>query len=392
MSHGLGRTRRSAAQATIVLVVAASIGACAPVTPNPTMVAGRPSAEASPAGGPSAGPTASRAPLTLSLTLLAPELVPSSGLRSFGTELVWASGTGSPADIWHAVPGQVPERVFENPRRDSFVAEIVRGPAGYAFVETNDAAYGPGAWRVWYLPTGAAKPTEVDRGSSPAAGGPPGLALDDRRLAWAGIDEPASGNYSFLRVAALGDLVGVETILELPIEDGLLWTPVLDGDILWYAVIHADFEQTGVGDEFHIESVDLSTSSRDRTRFAGTANDFDPAVTPATIMWKTVRPGFAALSWGVPHVLDRATGQVHDLPIDRANNPTIGDRYATIEEITRQRLLLVDTATGELIDVSDALPAGTTSVSMISVSASLLVCAVAIGEAPPRIAWAQLPP
>jgi hypothetical protein len=380
----------SAAPAACRLILAATIGACTPVAPSPTGSAEIPPASVPASAIPSTEATASRVPLKLALTLLPSEFVPSSSLRSLGSELVWTTGPGSTADIWRAVPGEVPERVFENPRRDSFVTQVARNATGYAFVEANDAAYGPGGWRVWYLPLGAATATEVDRGSSPAAGGPPGIDLDDRRLAWAGFDEPPSGNYSFLRVADLADLAGVDTILEVPIEDGLLWTPVLDGSLLWYAVIHADFEQTGAGDEFHIESIDLG-GSRDRVRFAGTANDFDPAVTPSAIMWKTVQPGYAALTWGDLHVLDRSTGRVRDLPIDRANSPSVGDRFATFEEITRKRLLLYDIPHDELIDVSDGLPPGTTTVTAVSVFERLLVCAVGIGSAPPQIGWALLP-
>jgi hypothetical protein len=379
----------SAARVACALILGA-FGACQPVAPSPNRSPDAPFVSAPRSAVPSAEPTASRAPLTLALTLLSPEFVPSSSLRSLGSELVWTSGPESTADIWRAVPDGDPERVFENPRRDSFITQVARNATGYAFVETNDAAFGPGGWRVWYLPTGSATATEVDRGSSPAAGGPPGIDLDGRRLAWAGFDEPPSGNYSFLRVADVGALADVDTVLELAIEDGLLWTPVLDGNLVWYAVIHADFEQTGVGDEFHIESIDLG-GSLDRVRFAGTANDFDPAVSPSTIMWKTVRPGYAALSWGELHVRDRATGRVRDLEIDLAASPSIGDRFATFDEITRQRLLLYDIPNDTLTDVSDAVPAGTTSVTTISVSGRLLVCAVGLGDAATQIAWAVLP-
>jgi hypothetical protein len=384
----------SAALAACVIVVAASVGACGPVTPSPSRPSGSidpPTTTPPPSGFPSAEPTPSRASLKLSLTLLPPEFLPSSSLRSFGSEIVWTTGPDSTADIWHTVPGEAPERLFENPRRDSFVTQVARNAAGYAFVETNDAVYGPGGWRVWYLPTGSEKPTEVDRGSSPAAGGPPGIDLDDRRLVWAGFDEPASGSYSFLRAADIGDLAHADTILKLAIDDGLLWTPVLDGNLIWYAVIHADFEQTGVGDEFHIESIDLGSPSRERRRFAGTANDFAPAVTSNTIMWKTVQPGYSALTWGDLHVQDRATGRVRDVEIDRADSPSIGDRFAAFEEITRKRLLLYDISDGELIDASDALPPGMTSVTSVTVAGKLLVCAVAAEQAPPQIAWALLP-
>jgi hypothetical protein len=379
----------------LVLVVAA-LG-CGPIAPVPSVSPGASSATEgpSPLTTPNASPastsTIAPAPQSLTITLLAPEFVPSPSLRSFGSEMLWTAGPRSTADIWRAAPGQAPERIFENPLRDSLIREVVRNEAGYAFVESNDRAYGPGGWRVWYLPKGSGTPTEVDRGASPNAGGPPGVSLDDLRLAWAGFDEPAAGSYSFLRVAEVSHLATFDTVLQLPIEDGLIWTPILDGYDVWYAVINADFEQTGVGDEFHIESIDLSSANRGRTRFAGTANDFAPAVSPTTILWKTVAPGFAALNWGAIHALDRASGRMDALPIDNANNPSVGGRFGTFEEISRSKLLLYDRANGDLIDMTASLPKGTTSVGEQSVSGSLLVFAVTIGSGLTQVAWAMLP-
>jgi hypothetical protein len=271
------------------------------------------------------------------------------------------------------------------------VTQVAKSAAGYAFVEANDAAYGAGGWRIWFLPTGVGAPIKVDAGTSPGAGGPPTIALDGDRIAWAGFDEPARGPLSFLKVAAIASLSEVRTVITEPIEDGLLWTPVLDRSTLWYAVIHADFAHTGRGDEFHIESVDLDTPDLKSVRFAGTGNDFEPAISPAWVVWKTTKAGIAALSWGALHIRNRESGSETTIPVDRARSASVGDRFVTFQEISRQRLLLYDTATSELLDLTGSLPKGTKTVSLESVAGNLLVCAVSIDDAPPRIATAILP-
>jgi hypothetical protein len=156
-------------------------------------------------------------------------------------------------------------------------------------------------------------------------------------------------------------------------------------------IIHADFEQTGAGDEFHIESIDPSSPGRERTRFAGTANDFAPAVSPTTILWKTVAPGYAALNWGAIRALDRASGRVDLLPVDAANNPTLGSHFGTFEEISRSRLLLYDPVSSDLLDMTGSLPDGATSLSLQSVAGNLLVFSLTIGTGSSQIAWAALP-
>jgi hypothetical protein len=209
---------------------------------------------------------------------------------------------------------------------------------------------------------------------------------------WAGYDEPSDEYFSFLRVAAIDDLATVETILRLPIEDALFRTPVLDGDDLWYVAVDPDFKLTGVGDESHVEWIDLGSSTRTRQRFAGTADDADADVTPSMVIWKTVAHGIAYLSWGDLHALDRATGHEVQIPIDHANRPSLGNRFATFEEVTKSRLLVWDTEVGNLLDGAAWLPPGTKFVTSESLSGRLLACAIAEGaDVQPQIAWVELP-
>jgi hypothetical protein len=330
-------------------------------------------------------------PPDVTIELLPPEFVPSSALQSVGTEILWSMGPQTTSDVWAFVPGEAPRRLYENPRRDTFVPYVARSDRGYAFYETED--FLAGTWWVWFLPAGSAVPIEIDHGLAPHSGGPPGLAVDNRRLAWAGFEEPPGSPVSILRVVDLDRLDEVETLFTMPIEDALFWYPNLDGDRLWYAAVDMDFVVTGTAEEFHIESLDLAAPLRRRDRFPGTAHDFDPAVTPGHIAWKTVKPDYAPANWGELRILERDTGREILLGVERGLRPSIGDRYVAFEEIAHDRLLLYDLVEQRLVDLSAELPEGTKSVSKQSVAGNLLTFMVAIeGSEAPRLAWAWLPP
>jgi hypothetical protein len=384
-----GRMRRHAVRA---LALVALVVAC---TPAPRPERSEAPTTATPAASePVTRPPGSEAPPPeVTIELLPPQFVPSSALQSFGTEIVCTMGPQATSDVWAFVPGEAPRRLYENPRRDTFIPYVARSDRGYAFYETEDVLVGIGEWRVWFLPVGAAAPIPIDRGLAPNSGGPPGLAVDGRRLAWAGFEEPPGGPVGILRVVDLEHLDDVEHLLTMPIEDALFWYPTLDGDRLWYAAVDMDFVVTGTAEEFHIESMDLAAPLRRRDRFPGTANDFDPAVTPEHVAWKTVEPDYAPANWGALRILERATGREMLLGVDRAMSPSIGARYVAFEEITQSRLLLYDLVEERIVDVSGALPDGARAVSRQSVAGDLLTFMVAVeGLATPRLAWAWLPP
>ena len=234
--------------------------------------------------------------------------VPASSLRSQPGQLVWSAGLEWPSEVWRYVPGAAePERLFVSPRDDANITDVVASQGGYAFVESSESGFGAGGWRVWFLAELGAEPVEIDRGLASGAGHAPTIAMDDVRIVWAGFDEPESGPVSLLRTTTVDDLDTATTLLEAPIRDRLLWYPALNGDELWFATIVADFEQTGVGDEFHIEMLDLGDPGASPVEFPGVANDFHPVVDDRFIVWKTTSAGDAALNWGTLHVLDRRT-------------------------------------------------------------------------------------
>lgn len=387
------RARHAAAPLLVALAALLAMAGCEPTPPTAApSVSGAP-ATRSPTSRPTIRPTDGPGAALVSLNVLPPEFVPNNTLRSLGDSFIWTMGPESTADIWRATPGEGPVRVFENPLRDSLVANLVVGPAGVAFTEMNDRAYGEGDWRVWFLPTGAAVPIEVDRGNAFRAGSPPALAMDDRRLVWAGILDVAEEDITtFMRVAPLADLTAVETVMRLPAEDALLHGPVLEGDVVWYAIVDPDIELTGVGDEFHIEFIDLASADRARHRFPGSGgNDFAPVVTPSVIAWKTVEPGYSALSWGELRLLDRESGTVTPVPATDVSNASIGSRFMTFEEIHNRRLYLYDLATGRLLDESGAIPPPFERIGGEHIVGNLFVCRLFGENLSGRIAWARLP-
>jgi hypothetical protein len=270
------------------------------------------------------------------------------------------------------------------------ITDVVASAAGYAFVETSVFSYGEGGWRVWFLATGRSEPSELDRGRAPGAGSPPTIAMEGSRIAWAGFDEPASGPVSRLRTVRTDDLSPVATVIDQTISDGMIWYPALNGEELWYSLIHADVDGGGSGDEFHIEFVDLANPDGQPTRFPGVGNDFNAVATPDLVVWKTAVGDSAALNWGTLHVLNRGTEDVWEIPVPNANRPSIGDRYIAFDEITHSRLLVFDPISQNVIDLTPSEVRGKLSVGGESLSGRLLTFFVQ-DEGAPQISWAYLP-
>jgi hypothetical protein len=143
--------------------------------------------------------------------------------------------------------------------------------------------------------------------------------------------------------------------------------------------------------EFHIEMLELTRVERVPVRFAGVGNDFDPAVNDRFVVWKTTEEEAAGHSWGILHVMDRATNEVRSIPALNANRPSLGDRFVTFDEITHARLPIYDLATGEVIDLLPEDLRGRVVVGGESLSGNLLTFYTQTGADAPRIGWALLP-
>lgn len=375
----------------VVAVLGAALSACEVPAPSATGVLASPSAVASPDATRTTSPPASPSAGSIELHALDPRYVPAGPPTSANGQLLWTAGEDWPSELWRYVPGSAePERLFASPRDESNITDVVAANSGYAFVELSEPAFGIGGWRIWFLSGPGEEPVELDRGRATDAGFAPTIAMDDERIVWAGFDEPASGAVSRLATVSIGDLGTVTTLIESPIRDGLLWYPTLNGDELWYGIIRADFDLTGVGDEFHLETLDLADPAAPPIRFPGATNDFDPAVDDSFVVWKTTEPGDAALNWGTLRVLDRRTEAVATIPVVRAARPSVGDRYIAFEEISRSRLAVYDTLTGSVLDLAPADSQGAPRYGGQSLSGRLLAFYTQLGELP-QIGWAILP-
>lgn len=372
-------------------VVVGALSACALPAPSPTSAPASATAVVSQEITPSPSPQPSPTAVAIEIHALDPRYVPAGSPTSANGQILWTAGEVWPSEIWRYVPGAPePVRLFSSPREKSTIATVVASRSGYAFVELSEPAFGKGGWRIWFLSGPDEEPVEVDRGRAEGAGFAPTIAMDDERIVWAGFDEPASGPASRLAMASIENLAAITTLRDVPIRDGLIWYPTINGDELWYGIIRADFEQTGVGDEFHLEVLDLASSDPSPVRFPGTANDFDPAVNDGFVVWKTTDGDDAALNWGTLRVLNRRTDAVVTIPVAKGNRPSIGDRYVAFEEITHRLLVVYDPVTGELLDLAPGVQQPG-SYGGQSISGRLLTFFTQVDGLLPQLGWAILP-
>ena len=373
-----GRAGFGAAAFSACVLVACAVEAPSPPSSLPTA---RPTVATS-ADLPTSTPAPS-SPTEFALEQLDRAFPTVTALTSTGDHLYWASG----ASIWRFTPGETdPRRVYENPAEGALIWDVAATDDGFAFSELLESP--AGTWRVAFVDREEATPLELDRGVA-EGGAPPTLAIDDRRIAWAGFDESTGAPRSFLRVVERSNPDAATTLLDLDIEDGLLWYPQLDRDALWYGIIEPDLEGTDAGDGISLETIDLTNPSAGPARFDGDGNAFSPAVAVDQVVWKSVEPGLAALTWGELHVLDRQSNE--RVPIaDQANNPSIGSRFVAFEEISRRKLLLYDLATRTVVEIPDPMRGANGTVGPVAISGNLLGFNVS-SKGSGTVSWTILP-
>jgi hypothetical protein len=305
-----------------------------------------------------------------------------TSLTSTGDALYWVAD----GSIWRFSPTDAaPQRVYERQIEDAAIWDIAATDAGFVFSELLPTP--AGSWRVWSV-SGDREPVELDRGVA-EGGAPPTLAIDAQRTAWAGFDESAELPRSFLRAADSASPAARTTLLDVDIESGLLWYPQLDGDSLWYSIIEPDFDGTGSGDAFHIETLDLADPSTDPVRFEDLDRVFEAAVSRDYVAWKSVDPELSALTWGELHLLDRRTNARLVLT-GQANHPSIGSRFVAFEEISRQKVMLYDLATRSLVEIPDPLRGAKGTIGLTAVSGNLFAYTVSV-KGTHSLYWTALP-
>jgi hypothetical protein len=295
--------------------------------------------------------------LTADLHELPAAYRPCSDIWNSGSELVWSNYDvrhASCPDIWRYVPGAAaPERVYQSQDRGVVLDPVVEGNGAYAFLERANQGGVDLGWKLWYVPSPGALRVLLAQGVSGEQAAAT-LTADDQRLVWAVFNQsavqpassadPLDATTSSLHVAPWSDLRSVETRLNLPMHEGLIWYPDLNGDELWYGIIHGDWTNA-VQDDIRVQMINLGLAGSQPVTLPGVGREFNPAVNDDFIVYKRPDPGIAALNWGTIVVLDRRSHQTGDIAID-GNRPTIGTRFVTWETITRSRLDVYDPSSG----------------------------------------------
>ena len=235
-------------------------------------------------------------------------------LESTGAQLYWASE----ASIWRFSPGaDDAEKVYEAPAEGAVVWDLAAVDGAYVFSER--LANPAGSWRVQYV-AGDAPAVELDRGIA-ERGAPPTLAIDERRIAWAGFDESTGTPRSFLRVVERASPAAPTTILDLDIDAGLLWYPQLDRDALWYSDHRARLRGDRGGRRVPHRDHRRRQSFGRAGPVQGLERIFEPAVSTDYVVWKAVEPELSALTWGDLHALDRRSNE-RLVIAEQANHPS----------------------------------------------------------------------
>lgn len=378
-----GRAGLGAAPLAATALGAWLLVACAAEAPVPTSAPSTawPSV-AAPEGLPTSAPIPS-SPTEFALHNVAGAFSSVTALTSTGDHLYW----GTEATIWRFTPGDSdPQPVYESPAEGALVWDVAATDAAFVFSERLGSP--PGGWRVAFVAGDGTAPVELDRGIA-ERGTPPTLAINSRRIAWAGFDESSAAPRSFLRSVDRTSPDTPTTLLDLDIDDGLLWFPQLDRDTLWYGTIKPDFAGTGGGDDISIGTIDLATPSAGPARFDGGDSTFNPAVSPDYLVWKSLEPGFAALTWGQLHALDRASDERFVIA-DQANNPSLGSRFVAFEEISHGKLLLYDLATRTLMEIPDPMGGADGTVGPVAISGNLLGYGTS-AKGSKTVSWTILP-
>lgn len=374
------------------LVSVLLLAACAPVVTPSVPPTHRPTA--------THGPSTTVAPgLDIELHELAVEHRPcSTDLWNLGTEIVWARyepAHESCPDIWRYVPGSpAPELIFRSDNRDAVLGPVVGAHGAYAFLETSHKGMIDTGWKLWYLVRAGDRPVLLAQGESSEQASAT-LTSDDERLLWASFDtpaavpEPTSGPTATisLHVVRWSDPRTVETIFTFTTRVGQVWSPTLNGDELWYGVLHGDWAKQD-WDDSRIEMLNLGDDAPTPVALPGVGREFNPAVNDDFIVYKRPDPGFSALNWGTIAVVDRSSNRTVDL-IENGNRPTIGNRFVTFDAITRAHVYAYDPEAEHLHTLLTV--SGNGGVGGVSIRADLLAFVRYPEDGAATIWWGTLP-
>ena len=287
------------------------------------------------------------------------DTTPLQDVKTDGSLIFWSCGVGAAPnaapDLWDALPGGQPERIFSNPNRDSALLPIAGADGHFAFVEANQRLYGPNGWRLWYLDHPGARAVQLDASDGPN-GGLPLLAMTGERLVWAAFHGPQGHATSELLMATLPDLTK-HVLARSPAADKQYLFPSLLGNQLAYGV-----EDVITGQE-HVDLLSLGRGGAIPRRLDSSGQATMPALTTDSVIWKEGVNIFSAGALVRYSLHDGTTTGLDLATWGAALYPTAGRRFASawgwdttqfyVVDLTTNRAVLLERfpAVGPLNDV-----------------------------------------
>jgi hypothetical protein len=347
--------------ATMILLVGCSAPS-PPPSPGGSEVTGRPTTAASPSR-----PAALESPWLESGTLDQQFTTPALEYHSTGTFLVWSSGARADPDanvapdLFGSEPGSPVSLLYDNPNRDSRL-ELVGGEGDrIVFVEDNVHLFGPGRWKMWYLPNPGAAPQLIDEGS----GSVPFFDLSGARLVWTVSGGEANDSQLWLL-----DLETMERrlLLSADADRTEYWFPAIDGHLVVYGAL--ELTPDGQGEERHIYLLDVDGDMTPRRLDASQAGSgfgpSEPDIRGDIVVWKESTLAESHLVGGRLVRYSLRTGEIEPLTLnpdtfrhpggDRYIFPSIGNRFVAAWGGYDRALYLADLETGTPLKVLDLGP------------------------------------
>ena len=323
---------------------------------------------------------------------------PALDYRSTGTYLVWSSGARAPEeedaapDLFGAQPGATPSLLYDNPERHSRL-EVVGGEGSrFAFMETNDQAFGLGGWKLWFIAAPGELPALIDHG---AGGQLPFFALSGDHLVWTAVhDDPEKSELLIMDLTSM-----VTTVLLSSAPDVVqYWFPAIDGRHVVYGTVEPtpDFSS----DQRHIYYLDLDDASAPPVRLDHSTSASEPAIRGDTVLWKESDPAMNFLNAGrfVRYSLqsENLTPLNFPIPVPQGGftDPSIGTRFATAWPEFPWAIYVADLQTGEIktiIDLGEPKVFPPDTVARPNVAGDLLAYVFGPAKGDLQLRWTYLP-
>ncbi len=284
---------------------------------------------------------------------------PTLELRSTGTKLIWSSGARGERsadvapDLFAARPGDDAVLLYDNPNRTSRLEYIDGVGDQVAFMERNDGAFGPGAWKLWYMAGTDDEPVLIDSGGGEQL---PFFGISPHYLVWTVIT--GRPRVSELRSIDLRTMAR-RVVASDQASRTQYWFPDLDGSRLVYGTV--ELSADGSTDRRQVHFVDLEGDGAHR-RLDQSGSASEPAIHGDDVVWKESDPDLNFLVAGSLVRYSLLTNRREPLrlpapPGTGFTDPSIGSRYVAAWPETDRMLYVADLQSGTYPPILDLGPA-----------------------------------